>query len=203
MNYGQEGHMNNATTDGPRMIQDETTLRAHVAALDGILFGDPAKQHSDRDDHARAAWNAFDDLVEEVLVLRRQVDTVPELTPLGEQVVQSAALSGRDTGDETDHDEIPFGAKPSTRIRALSESITPSDGPTLDPALRRRHHRRGYALEAIQQLCVTLLNDGGDLNECIPPTATVHLIDAMADVCTQALAFDGSIPSVANSEAGR
>jgi hypothetical protein len=199
MNYGQEGHMNNATTDGPRMIQDETTLRAHVAALDGILFGDPAKQHSDRDDHARAAWNAFDDLVEEVLVLRRQVDAVPELTPLGEQVVQSSALSGRDTGDETDHDDIPFGAKPSTRIRALSEPSTPSDGPTFDPTLLRRHNRRGHALAAIQSAVTTLL----DSDECIPPTAALHFLCAILDVCVKARAFDGSIPSVANAEAGR
>jgi len=175
----------NATTDGPRMIQGETTLRAHVATLHEIVFGDRAKRHSTWQEEADAACSAFGELVEEVLSLRRAADAVPALTPLGEQVLSDGP------GDETpaDDDEIPFG----TPRPPAAGAPWPNDSLS---QLQRRHNRRGGALRTIQSATQTLLE--GHEEDCISPAAARHFIEAIFDVCSQTLPYDGSIPSVAN-----
>jgi len=176
------------------MIQGETTLRAHVATLHEIVFGDRAKRHSTWQEEADAACSAFGELVEEVLSLRRAADAVPALTPLGEQLASepTTPVVGReDPGDETpaDDDEIPFGTPrpPAAGAPWLNDSLS---------QLQRRHNRRGGALRTIQSATQTLLE--GHEEDCISPAAARHFIEAIFDVCSQTLPYDGSIPSVAN-----
>jgi hypothetical protein len=172
-----------------RMTHDTDTLRAHLQFLDDLLFGEPEpdKRHTNWREKARAAWNALDDTVEEL-------DSIRRAQALPDENDDSPSFSAELRVESTDG---PPGR--GTQIPGCVEGDQPHPAIHIDDhyAMTRRHNRRGHALAAIQSAVAMLL----DSDECIPPSAALHFLCAILDVCVKARAFDGSIPSVANSEA--